>query len=67
MSAFAALTSRSVVLRQSNIDTDQIIPARSVVERKRAGMIWSVSMLVWRSTTLRELRVRKPAITPPPC
>ena len=26
MSAFAALTSRSVVLRQSNIDTDQIIP-----------------------------------------
>ena len=27
MEPFAALSSRSVVLRQANIDTDQIIPA----------------------------------------
>ncbi len=39
MSAFALLRSRSVVLRQSNIDTDQIIPARflSTTERKGLG------------------------------
>ena len=36
MSAFAALTSRSVVLRQSNIDTDQIIPARFLSTTERA-------------------------------
>ena len=38
MSAFAALTSRSVVLRQSNIDTDQIIPARFLSTTERAGL-----------------------------
>ena len=38
MSAFAALTSRSVVLRQSNIDTDQMIPARFLSTTERAGL-----------------------------
>ena len=38
MTAFAALTSRSVVLRQSNIDTDQIIPARFLSTTERAGL-----------------------------
>ena len=38
MSAFAALTSRRVVLRQSNIDTDQIIPARFLSTTERAGL-----------------------------
>ena len=38
MTAFAALTSRSVVLRQSNIDTDQIIPARLLSTTERAGL-----------------------------
>ena len=38
MSAFAALTSRSIVLRQSNIDTDQIIPARFLSTTERAGL-----------------------------
>ena len=38
MSAFAALTSRSVVLRQSNIDTDQILPARFLSTTERAGL-----------------------------
>ena len=38
MNAFAALTSRSVVLRQSNIDTDQIIPARFLSTTERAGL-----------------------------
>ena len=39
MAGFATLTSRSVVLRQTNIDTDQIIPARflSTTERKGLG------------------------------
>ena len=38
MTAFAALTSRSVMLRQSNIDTDQIIPARFLSTTERAGL-----------------------------
>ena len=38
MSAFAALTSRSIVLRQSHIDTDQIIPARFLSTTERAGL-----------------------------
>ena len=38
MTVFAALTSRSVVLRQSNIDTDQIIPARFLSTTERAGL-----------------------------
>ena len=38
MTAFAALTSPSVVLRQSNIDTDQIIPARFLSTTERAGL-----------------------------
>ena len=38
MTAFAALTSRSVVLRQTNIDTDQIIPARFLSTTERAGL-----------------------------
>ena len=38
MTAFAALASRSVVLRQSNIDTDQIIPARFLSTTERAGL-----------------------------
>ena len=39
MAGFATLSSRSVVLRQTNIDTDQIIPARflSTTERKGLG------------------------------
>jgi 3-isopropylmalate/(R)-2-methylmalate dehydratase small subunit len=39
MTAFATLVSRSVVLAQTNIDTDQIIPARflSTTERKGLG------------------------------
>ena len=39
MSGFSTLVSRSVVLAQSNIDTDQIIPARflSTTERKGLG------------------------------
>jgi 3-isopropylmalate/(R)-2-methylmalate dehydratase small subunit len=38
MTAFAALKSSSVVLRQSNIDTDQIIPARFLSTTERAGL-----------------------------
>ena len=39
MSAFASIVSASVVLRETNIDTDQIIPARflSTTERKGLG------------------------------
>lgn len=38
MTAFAALKSRSVVLRETNIDTDQIIPARFLSTTERAGL-----------------------------
>ncbi|WP_017909609.1 3-isopropylmalate dehydratase small subunit [Xanthomonas sp. SHU 199] len=38
MVGFATLTSRSVVLRQTNIDTDQIIPARFLSTTERAGL-----------------------------
>ncbi|MBB5875205.1 MULTISPECIES: 3-isopropylmalate dehydratase small subunit [Xanthomonas] len=38
MAGFATLTSRSVVLRQTNIDTDQIIPARFLSTTERAGL-----------------------------
>ncbi|MFC6840914.1 3-isopropylmalate dehydratase small subunit [Xanthomonas theicola] len=38
MAGFAALTSASVVLRQTNIDTDQIIPARFLSTTERAGL-----------------------------
>jgi len=38
MTGFRSLTSRSVVLRQSNIDTDQIIPARFLSTTERAGL-----------------------------
>lgn len=38
MPAFATLRSRSVVLRQSNIDTDQIIPARFLSTTERQGL-----------------------------
>ncbi|MGV8961466.1 MAG: 3-isopropylmalate dehydratase small subunit [Stenotrophomonas sp.] len=38
MSAFGNLTSSSVVLRQTNIDTDQIIPARFLSTTERAGL-----------------------------
>lgn len=38
MTAFAALKSRSVVLRETNIDTDQIIPARFLSTTERTGL-----------------------------
>ncbi|MGB3393746.1 MAG: 3-isopropylmalate dehydratase small subunit [Stenotrophomonas sp.] len=38
MAGFRTLSSRSVVLRQSNIDTDQIIPARFLSTTERAGL-----------------------------
>ncbi|SFL31880.1 3-isopropylmalate dehydratase small subunit [Lysobacter sp. cf310] len=38
MSAFTALTSRTVVLRERNIDTDQIIPARFLTTTQRQGL-----------------------------
>ena len=38
MSAFTALTSRTVVLRERNIDTDQIIPARFLTTTERKGL-----------------------------
>ncbi|MET0288119.1 MAG: 3-isopropylmalate dehydratase small subunit [Pseudoxanthomonas sp.] len=38
MGGFSSLTSRSVVLRQTNIDTDQIIPARILSTTERAGL-----------------------------
>ncbi len=38
MSGFRTLTSTSVVLRQTNIDTDQIIPARFLSTTERAGL-----------------------------
>ncbi len=38
MTPFPALTSRSVVLPQANIDTDQIIPARFLSTTERAGL-----------------------------
>ncbi|WP_295933858.1 3-isopropylmalate dehydratase small subunit [uncultured Xanthomonas sp.] len=38
MAGFATLTSRSVVLHQTNIDTDQIIPARFLSTTERAGL-----------------------------
>ena len=38
MKAFSTLTSRTVVLRERNIDTDQIIPARFLSTTERAGL-----------------------------
>jgi len=38
MTGFRTLTSASVVLRQSNIDTDQIIPARFLSTTERVGL-----------------------------
>ena len=38
MSGFQQLRSRSVVLRQTNIDTDQIIPARFLSTTERSGL-----------------------------
>ena len=38
MAGFRTLSSRSVVLRQTNIDTDQIIPARFLSTTERAGL-----------------------------
>ncbi|MEG3792377.1 3-isopropylmalate dehydratase small subunit [Lysobacter sp. CCNWLW3] len=38
MSAFTTLTSRTVVLRERNIDTDQIIPARFLTTTERQGL-----------------------------
>ncbi|GAB3381068.1 3-isopropylmalate dehydratase small subunit [Lysobacter fragariae] len=38
MSAFTRLTSRTVVLRERNIDTDQIIPARFLTTTERKGL-----------------------------
>ena len=38
MSAFTHLTSRTVVLRERNIDTDQIIPARFLTTTERQGL-----------------------------
>ncbi|UHQ24075.1 3-isopropylmalate dehydratase small subunit [Lysobacter sp. 5GHs7-4] len=38
MSAFTRLTSRTVVLRERNIDTDQIIPARFLTTTERQGL-----------------------------
>jgi len=38
MAGFTHVTSRSVVLRQTNIDTDQIIPARFLSTTERAGL-----------------------------
>ncbi len=38
MAGFRTLTSASVVLRQTNIDTDQIIPARFLSTTERAGL-----------------------------
>lgn len=38
MSAFTQLVSRTVVLRERNIDTDQIIPARFLTTTQRKGL-----------------------------
>ena len=38
MQAFTELTSRTVVLRERNIDTDQIIPARFLTTTERNGL-----------------------------
>ncbi|RNF81921.1 3-isopropylmalate dehydratase small subunit [Lysobacter psychrotolerans] len=38
MSAFTTLLSRTVVLRERNIDTDQIIPARFLTTTERSGL-----------------------------
>ena len=38
MTAFKQLTSRTVVLRERNIDTDQIIPARFLTTTERQGL-----------------------------
>ena len=38
MSAFTELNSRTVVLRERNIDTDQIIPARFLTTTERRGL-----------------------------
>ena len=38
MSGFRTLSSASVVLRQTNIDTDQIIPARFLTTTERRGL-----------------------------
>ena len=38
MLPFTALTSRTVVLRERNIDTDQIIPARFLTTTERKGL-----------------------------
>src|SRR3546814_20587353 len=38
MTGFTQLTSRTVVLRERNIDTDQIIPARFLTTTQRDGL-----------------------------
>src|SRR3546814_8604193 len=38
MTGFTQLTSRTVVLRERNIDTDQIIPARFLTTTQREGL-----------------------------
>src|SRR3546814_1449901 len=38
MTVFTQLTSRTVVLRERNIDTDQIIPARFLTTTQREGL-----------------------------
>ncbi len=38
MTAFTELTSRTIVLRETNIDTDQIIPARFLTTTQRKGL-----------------------------
>src|SRR3546814_9602951 len=38
MTGFTQLTSRTVVLRERNIDTDQLIPARFLTTTQREGL-----------------------------
>ncbi|MHA7872275.1 MAG: 3-isopropylmalate dehydratase small subunit, partial [Hyphococcus sp.] len=56
---FRTLTSRTVVLGQENIDTDQIIPARFLTTTSREGL-GDAAFYDWRFNERGELRNSSP-------
>src|SRR5262245_54786759 len=63
MDGFKTLTSRTVVLPQENIDTDQIIPARFLKVTSRQGLGKSL-FADWRYTPDGQMRPDFPLNTP---